>query len=353
MGKTYEMLRDARAARRRGADVVAGYLERHGRAGTAAQLGDLEIVPTHVLTYRNTEFNELDVGAVIARRPQVALIDELAHANLPVAKNAKRWEDVAEILKAGIDVWTTLNVANVASLSDVVAHIVGVHPAEPVPDQFVRAGEIRLVDLEPAALRHRLAQGLVFPKDRADTALANYFRYANLASLRELTQLWLDDSVDDPGRALFAENDKPDRDASVVVVGLDASADDEWLARYAANLAELSAGELIAVHVRGEDSLSRRQTAQLENDRGLLRELHGTLKQVRAVDIATGLIDAARHAKATQLVVGSRGRSRWSRLIRGSTVSQVLRLAESLPIQVVNVGRSEKSPVGDTSSMDG
>jgi two-component system sensor histidine kinase KdpD len=336
------MLRDARAARRHGTDIVAGYLERHGRAGTAAQLGDLEIVPTRELSYRGSDFYELDVKAVITRRPQIALVDELAHANLPVAENSKRWEDVAQLLVAGIDVWTTLNVANIASLSHVVAEITGVHPAEPVPDEFLRSGEIRLVDLEPSALRHRLAQGLVFPKERADTALANYFRYANLASLRELTQLWLDDGIENPEAVFSLHHDETDHDASVVVVGLDASADDEWLARYAASLAELSGGTLVAVHVRGEDSRSRRQIAQLEYDRGLLRTLHADFQEVRAPDIAAGLVDAARDAKATQLVVGSRGRSRWSRLLRGSTVGQVLRLAENLPIQVVNVGRSEK-----------
>jgi two-component system sensor histidine kinase KdpD len=229
-----------------------------------------------------------------------------------------------------------------------------VHPAEPVPDEFVRSGEIRVVDLEPAALRRRLEQGLVFPKERADAALSNYFRYANLASLRELTQLWLDDDVDDPRGTFVARHRKrPAHIPQVVVVGLDASADDEWLTRYAAELAEVSSAKLIGVHVRGENSQSRKQAAQLEADNKLLEQLGATFREIRAHDVAVGLIGEAQNAGATQLVVGSRGRSRWSRLLRGSTVGEVIGLAGDLPVQVVNVGRSDKSVDGtDEEAVD-
>jgi two-component system sensor histidine kinase KdpD len=161
VGKTYAMLRDGRARRRSGVDAVVAYRERHGRAATAAQLGDLEELPTSTVTYRGTSFEELDVSAVLERRPELALVDELAHANLPGERHEKRWQDVGELLANGIDVYTTLNVANIESLGALVSRITGVHPAEPVPDAFVRAGEIKLVDLAPAALRRRLTQGLV------------------------------------------------------------------------------------------------------------------------------------------------------------------------------------------------
>ena len=186
VGKTYAMLRDGRTQRRSGVDAVVAYWERHGRAATAAQLVDLEVVPTRSVTYRNATFGELDVPAILARRPELALVDELAHENIPGERHAKRWLDVDELLGGGIDVYTTLNVANIESLAELVSTITGAHPAEPVPDAFVRTGEIKLVDLAPSALRRRLTQGLVFPEERVDAALSNYFRFANLAALQEL-----------------------------------------------------------------------------------------------------------------------------------------------------------------------
>jgi two-component system sensor histidine kinase KdpD len=345
VGKTYAMLRDARAQRRSGVDAVVAYRERHGRAATAAQLADLEVLPTRTVTYRGGRFTELDVNAVLDRRPELALVDELAHANLPGERHAKRWQDVRELLDNGIDVYTTLNVANIESLGTLVSRITGVRPAEPVPDAFVRAGEIKLVDLAPAALRRRLAQGLVVPQERVDTALSSYFRFANLAALRELAQLWLDDTVADPVTAFLAAHGVSEPvQASVIVVGLKGSPADEWLIRYAAHVAELSDARLKGVHVRDIDNLGRPPKARLEQDRRLLSELHGTLAEIRAGDIASGLIRAARQARACQLVIGSRRRSHWSRLLNGSTVADhVLREAGDLPVQVVNVGRPNKT----------
>jgi two-component system sensor histidine kinase KdpD len=345
VGKTYEMLRDARASRRAGVDAVVAYQERHGRSATAAQLADLEVLPTRTVTYRGVSFTELDVTAVLDRGPELVLVDELAHANLPGERHEKRWQDVAELLADGIDVYTTLNIANLESLGALVSRITGVHPAEPVPDAFVRSGEIKLVDLAPAALRRRLAQGLVVPEERVDAALSSYFRFANLAALRELAQLWLDDTVPDAVEAFLAARGISEPvQASVIVVGLAGSPADEWLIRYAAQLAGLSAAMLRGVHVRDIDNLGRPPKARLEQDRRLLSELHGALAEVRADDIASGLIRAARQAGACQLVIGSRRRSRWSRLLNGSTVAdQVLRAAGDLPVQVVNVGRPDRS----------
>jgi len=198
VGKTYAMLRDGRARQRAGTDVVVAYWERHGREATAAQVTGLELLPARTVSYRGGTFEELDVAAVLARHPDLALVDELAHANVLGEGHEKRWEDVDELLANGIDVFTTLNVANIDSLANLVSRLTGVHPAEPVPDVFVRAGEIKLVDLAPSALRHRLAEGLVFPEERVDAALSSYYRFANLAALQEVVRLWLDDSVADP-----------------------------------------------------------------------------------------------------------------------------------------------------------
>jgi len=345
VGKTYAMLRDARAQQRSGTDTVVAYWERRGRPATAAQLADLEVLPARTVTYRGASFAELDGAAALDRRPELALVDELAHANLPGERHARRWQDVDELLASGIDVYTTLNVANVESLGPVVSRITGVHPPEPVPDAFVRAGEITLVDLAPSALRHRLAQGLVFPEERVDAALSSYFRFANLAALRELTQLWLDDSVPDPVAAFSAAHGvSAPVQASVIMVGLAGSPADEWLIRYAAHLAGLSGAKLKGVHVTAIDNLDQPPRAQLKEDRQLLGELGGTLRVVRAGDPASGLIRAARRAGACQLVIGSRRRSHFSRLLNGSTVAdQVIRTAGELPVQVVNVGRPGKT----------
>jgi two-component system, OmpR family, sensor histidine kinase KdpD len=343
VGKTYAMLRDGRAQRRLGTDTVVAYWQPHGRAATAAQLGDLEMIPARTVAYRGGSFTELDVDAVLSRRPELALVDELAHANLPGERRAKRWQDVDDLLAGGIDVYTTLNLANIESPGPAVARITGVHRAEPVPDAFVRAGETKLVDLAPAALRRRLAQGLVVPEAQVETALSSYFRFANLAALRELAQFWLDDSVPDPVAAYAAAHDISELvQASVIVVGLEGSPADEWLIRYAACLAGLSEARLEGVHVRSIDNFDRVPGARLEKDRTLLGELGGTLVEVRAGDVASGLIRAARQTGACQLVIGSHPRSRWPRLLSGSTVpDQVLRAAGDLPVQVVNVGRPD------------
>lgn len=339
VGKTYVMMRDSRLERRRGVDVVVAYWESHGRPATVAEVGDLELVPTRVIEYRGASFAELDVDAVLKRRPELAMVDELAHSNVSGSRHDKRWQDVEELLEAGIDVYTTLNVANIESLGPLVSEITGVRPPEPVPDIFVRSGEIKLVDLEPAALRRRLAQGLVFPKERADAALSSYFRFANLSALQELAQLWLDESVRDPASAFEAAHGiSAPHDCSVVVVGLAGSSADEWLIRYASCVAEVSEARLQGVHVRADDNLDRVPPSWLEEDRRLLQALHGSLVEVKAADTATGLVESARKAGASQLVIGSRHRSRLSRRFGGSVVDRVLRLADTVPVQVVNVG---------------
>ncbi len=344
VGKSYAMLRDGRARRRSDVDVVLAFWERHGRAATAAQIDGLEVL-TGTVSYRGVAMAELDVAAVLDRRPRLALVDELAHANVPGAQHRKRWQDVSQLLDSGIDVYTTLNVTNIESLGPLVSRITGVPAAEPVPDEFVRAGQIHLVDLAPAALRHRLAQGLVFPADQADAALSHYFRFANLAALRELAQLWLDESVPDAAAAFLAAHAEcGPADAAVIVIGLAGSRADEWLIRYAAQLAELSGAHLHGVHVRPLDNMDGSARARLATDRSQLTQLHGEFSEIKASDPASGLIRAARKAGAGQLIVGS-SRAHLPRLLGGSTTvsDQVLRMAGDLPVQVVNVGRPDNT----------
>src|SRR5258705_273166 len=198
VGKTFAMLGEGRRRAGRGTDVVVGIVETHDRAQTEGQLADLEVVPRRRVEYRGSTFEEMDVDAILARRPEVALVDELAHTNVPGSRNTKRWEDVEEFLEAGIHVVSTVNIQHLESLNDVVERITGIVQRETVPDEVVRrADQIELVDMAPEALRRRMAHGNIYAPEKIDSALANYFRAGNLAALRELALLWVADQVDE------------------------------------------------------------------------------------------------------------------------------------------------------------
>src|SRR6516225_7698987 len=198
VGKTYAMLGEGHRRAERGADVVVAFAETHGRPHTKVLLDGLEIIPRARLEYRGGTFEEMDLDAVLARHPQIALVDELAHTNIPGSRNEKRWQDVEELLDAGIDVISTVNVQHLESLNDVVEKITGVPQRETVPDAIVRAADqVELVDMTPEALRRRMAHGNIYKAEKIDAALTNYFRIGNLAALRELALLWLADKVDE------------------------------------------------------------------------------------------------------------------------------------------------------------
>src|SRR5437763_3813965 len=198
VGKTYAMLNEGWRRHQRGTDVVIGLYETHGRPSTAAQVRDLELVPRRVLRYRDATFEEMDVDAILARKPQVALVDELAHTNVPGSRNAKRWQDVQELLDAGIDVISTVNVQHLESMNDVVEEITGIKQRETIPDEVVRrADQIEIVDMTPQAIRRRMAHGNIYPAEKVDASLANYFREGNLGALRELALMWVADRVDE------------------------------------------------------------------------------------------------------------------------------------------------------------
>ncbi|HWT34097.1 MAG TPA: histidine kinase, partial [Microbacterium sp.] len=245
VGKTYEMLEEGRTRLAAGQDVVVGIVETHGRAATAALIDGFEVIPRRALQHRDVTLDELDVDAVIARRPHVALIDELAHTNAPGCRNEKRWQDVHELRDAGIDVITTVNVQHIESLGDVVAQITGVVQRETVPDAVVRgADQIEVVDLAPQTLRDRLSAGDVYPADRIDAALSNYFRLGNLTALRELALLWLADEVDSALNAYRSEHgiEGTWRARERVVVALTGGPEGETLLRRGARIAARTAG---------------------------------------------------------------------------------------------------------------
>jgi two-component system, OmpR family, sensor histidine kinase KdpD len=328
VGKTYAMLNEGHRRRDYGEDVVVGFVEPHKRAKTAAQVGDLEVVPRKRMDYRGTTLEEMDIDAILERRPRVALVDELAHTNVPGSRNEKRWQDVEELLEAGINVISTLNIQHLESLNDVVEEITGVKQQETIPDEVVRrADELQLVDLTPVALRNRLARGDVYPPERIDTALANYFRPGNLSALRELALAWLADRVDE-GLDEYRRRpgiEEPWETRERVMVALTGSPDGERLIRRAARIAQRTKGELVAVHVIPQDGLAAPAAKLLERQRQLVAELGGSYHEVVGEDIGDALLDAARALNVTQMVMGASRRSRWQRLTRGSVIGKVIR----------------------------
>ncbi|SCL22006.1 osmosensitive K+ channel signal transduction histidine kinase [Micromonospora nigra] len=318
VGKTYAMLEEAQRRAERGTDVAVGLVETHGRPHTAAMIGDLEIVPRRMLHYRGAEFTEMDLDAVLARRPEVAVVDELAHTNVPGSRNGKRWQDIQELLDAGITVLTTMNIQHLESLNDVVAQITGATQRETVPDAVVRAAEqVELVDMTPEALRRRMAHGNIYRPDKIDAALGNYFRIGNLTALRELALLWLADKVDaqlDAYRTqqgISATWEARER----VVVALTGGPEGETLIRRAARIAARSKGaDLLAVHVARSDGLAGADPAQLARQRSLVESLGGTYHHVLGTDVPAALLDFARGVNATQLVLGASRRGRFAQL---------------------------------------
>lgn len=353
VGKTYAMLGEGQRRRTRGADVVVGLIECHGRPRTEEMLEGLEVVPRRGMEHRGSAFTEMDVDAVIARHPKVALIDELAHTNVPGSRNAKRWQDIDEILDAGIDVIATVNIQHLESLNDVVESITGVPQRETVPDAVVRrANQIELVDMSPEALRRRMAHGNVYAPEKVDAALSNYFRVGNLTALRELALLWVADRVDEYLQQYRAEHDIsatwPARER--IVVGLTGGPEGDTLIRRAARIATRgSGGELLAVYVSKSDGLTGASPEALAQQRALVESLGGTFHSVIGEDVPSALLDFARGVNATQIVLGSSRRKSWQYILGPGVGATVAASSGDIDVHIVThehagVGRTVRVP---------
>lgn len=340
VGKTFAMLGEGRRRVERGADVVIGIVETHGRAQTLEQIGTLERVPLRAVEHRGTTLHDLDVDAVLARRPTVVLVDELAHTNPTGSARAKRWADIDVLLDAGIDVISTVNIQHLESVNDVVERITGIRQQETVPDAWVRRAEqIELVDMTPEALRRRMAHGNVYPSDRIDAALSNYFRPGNLAALRELALSWLADRVDDQLQDYLDDHgiDGSWETRERVLVALTGAPGNDRIIRRAARIAGRLRGDLVGVHVASADGLAG-TGATLEAHRRLLAELGGTFRETVGDDVAATLVAVARAERATQLVIGASRRNRAQELTGGSVVNRLLRLTRDLDVHVISTG---------------
>ncbi|WP_405907253.1 DUF4118 domain-containing protein [Streptomyces sp. NBC_00828] len=347
VGKTYRMLDEGRRRAARGADVVVGFAECHGRPLTEAMLDGLEVLPPLRCDYRGGEFAEMDLAAVLVRRPQVAIVDELAHSNVPGGgRNPKRWQDIEELLAAGIDVVTALNIQHLESLNDVVEKITRVPQRETVPDEVVRrARQIELVDIPPEGLRRRMAHGNIYAPEKVDAALANYFRPGNLTALRQLALLWVADRVDEALQSYRSEHgiggvwETRER----VVVALTGGPEGDTLIRRAARVADRSAGgDLLAVHVTRSDGLAAGAShASLVRQRRLIEDLGGSYHSVVGDDVATALVEFARAENATQLVLGTSRRGRLERFVTGrGTGETVVALSSDIDVHTVTHERA-------------
>jgi two-component system sensor histidine kinase KdpD len=347
VGKTYAMLEEGHRLRAAGRDVVIAYVEPHARADTEAMIGDLEVVPRQKVDYRGSTFEEMDLDAVLRRAPEVALVDELAHTNVPGSANPKRWQDVDALLAAGIEVLTTLNIQHLESLNDVVYEITDIVQRETIPDAVVRrADEIELVDLTQEGIRERMASGKIYPAERIDAALGNYFRPGNLGALRELALSWTADRVDEAVaryRSVHGIEHQWETKERVVVAIAGAVGGDD-IVRRAARLAMRSRADLLGVFVRPTDGLTDETSTALTGQVELLQSLGGRYHEVVGDDVASALIAFAKGENATQLVLGASRRSRWQEIFLGSPVSRVVRMAGDIDIHVISFEGARPRP---------
>jgi two-component system, OmpR family, sensor histidine kinase KdpD len=346
VGKTYAMLNEGRRRHDRGTDVVIGFVECHGRKLTEQLIDDLEEIPRKKIDYRGTTFDEMDLDAVLARHPKVALIDELAHTNVPGSgRNEKRWQDVLEVLDAGIDVITTVNIQHLESIADAVELMTSTPVRERVPDWVVRkADQIELVDSSPEQLRRRMLHGNIYPKEKVPQALTHFFKTDNLIALRELALRFLADETEEE---LLEHLRRHQADiiwetTERILVAVTAAPGTDVLLRRAARITARLKGELDVLHVISGDAAARTDRDKVESLRTLARDLGARWHEVQADDPARAIITFAREHQITQIVIGSSQRSRWQEITGGgSIVRRVIREAGPVGIDVHVIARRE------------
>jgi two-component system sensor histidine kinase KdpD len=344
VGKTYAMLQEAHALRARGLEVVIGYVETYDRLQTVAQIKDLEVVPRRKVEYRGVIMEEMDVDAILARRPQVAVVDELAHSNVPGSRHEKRYQDVLDLLDAGIHVLTAVNIQHLETLNDAVARVTGVRVRETVPDTFLdRADEVINVDVTVEELRSRLREGKIYKPEKVEQALTNFFRKGNLSTLRELALRAVADEVGEKAASYRArEGLEPAQIPERVMVCMSSNALAPRVIRTGARIAGRLGSRWYAVYVetpREQPGRIRPQDAEAlaENIR-LAESLGATVVRVKADHASAGLIAFAQREGITHVIFGQSARTRMEILWRGSTLNKFLSAVPDAAVQVVPLG---------------
>ncbi|MGA3353945.1 MAG: universal stress protein [Acidimicrobiales bacterium] len=357
VGKTWAMLDEGWRRYKRGADVVIGFVETHGRTHTAQQIRDLPVVPRKICEYRGTTFEEMDLAAVLARKPEVALIDELAHTNVPDSgPHAKRWEDVLQILEAGIGVVSTVNIQHLESVADAVQQITGVTVRERVPDWVVRrADQLELIDSSPEQLRRRMLHGNVYPPEKIPDALNSFFRFQNLVALRELALRFVADETEEEllGYLVARHPDLVWDTAERIMVAVSAAPGTDAVLRRAARISLRAHASLLAVYVVGDTSraASREALAAIKH---LAEDLGASWHEITADDPAPAIVQFAKDNQITQIVLGASRRSRWEQVTsRSSVVQRVLRFARQANVDVHVIARwGQGAPLSVISESD-
>ena len=345
VGKTYQMLRDAHLLRDRGLDVVIAVIETYGRPDTDAQVGDLEMVPRRSIAYRGVEIEEMDVEAVLARKPAVVLVDELAHTNIQGSRHQKRFEDVLDLLAGGIHVMTAVNIQHIESLNDAVARLTGVRVRETVPDTFLdRADEVINVDVTTDELRNRLRAGKIYRPEKVERALENFFRKGNLAALRELALRVVADEVGDKAATYRRQEGlEPALLPERVMVCMSSNAEALRVVRTGARIAGRLGARWYAVYVETPRErvhrISPKDREALSKNITLAEALGATVVRVRAERPADGLIAFARREGMTHVIFGQSQRSWWDTLLHGSVIDRFLTEVPDSTVQIVPVGQ--------------
>lgn len=344
VGKTYSMLEDAHAFRREGLDVVVGFVETYGRADTEAQIRDLEIIPRRSIDYRGVVLEEMDVDAILRRRPQLCVVDELAHTNVPGSKHDKRYQDVIDLLDGGIGVLTAINIQHLETLNDAVGRVTGIRVRETVPDTFLdRADEVVNVDVTVQELQSRLRQGKVYKPEKVEQALTNFFREANLSTLRELALRAVADEVGDKAAShRQREGLEPALIPERVMVCMSSNADADRVLRAGARIAGRLGARWYAVYVETPREAPGRITPadrdSLQRNIALAESLGATVVRVKADRPADGLIAFAKREGITHVIFGQTARSRFEILLKGSTLNRFLEEVRDAAVQVVPLG---------------
>lgn len=344
VGKTFRMLEEAHQLRDRGTDVVIGIIETHGRAETAERIGDLEIVPRRKIAYRGVTLEELDTEAVIARRPEVVIVDELAHTNVPGSRHEKRYQDVEEITAAGVNVITAMNIQHAESLNPMMKRVTGVDIRETVPDSFLaRADQVVNVDVSVDTLRERLREGKIYPQAQIEQALRNFFKPSNLASLREVALREVARSLDRQRQdqdALKREGGRRLQVIDRIMVGLSSNATDTaQLLRKASRIAGQLNAEWYAVHVETpSESVKNIGTSDfvtLLNNINLASDLGAESVWLKGDDVVKTLIDFARDKGVSKIIVGRTHDPAWKRWLRGDVPARLVADARDLDVEIV------------------
>lgn len=341
VGKTYAMLEAAHQRKEEGVDVVVGYVETHGRVETEQLLSDLELVPRLYASYRSIQLPEMNINAVLERKPQLVLVDELAHSNAPGLRHAKRYQDVEELLAVGIDVYTTLNIQHIESLNDVVAQITGTTVHETVPDRIIdEANDIELIDLPPEELLNRLKEGKVYIPEQAERAIQKFFRQGNLTALRELSMRRAAERVDDQMRAYMQTRAIPGPwpAGERLLVCISPGTLSERLIRTTRRLADELKAEWLALYVEApqDTRLSQEERDRVARLLQLAEELGAKSLNLPGRAVVETIIDYAHRHNITKIIIGKSRRSPWLELLRGSVVDRLIRLSGSIDIYLVN-----------------